>query len=110
MVMPPVYHPFFLVTQKNEREVVFSPLILKDGQYHIDFNRFRKDVQGCKLLVLSNPHNPGGRVWTKEELSQIADICYESGTLVISDEIHADLTLPPYKHPTFALISEKKHG
>lgn len=107
MVMPPVYHPFFLVTQKNEREVVFSPLILKDGQYHIDFNRFRKDVQGCKLLVLSNPHNPGGRVWTKEELSQIADICYESGTLVISDEIHADLTLPPYKHSTFALISEK---
>ena len=100
MVMPPVYHPFFLVTQKNEREVVFSPLILKDGQYHIDFNRFRKDVQGCKLLVLSNPHNPGGRVWTKEELSQIADICYESGTLVISDEIHADLTLPP----------QKKHG
>ena len=70
-------------------------------------DRFRKDVQGCKLLILSNPHNPGGRVWTKEELSQIADICYENGTLVISDEIHADLTLPPYKHPTFALISEK---
>ena len=107
MVMPPVYHPFFLVTQKNEREVVYSPLVLKDGQYHIDFDRFRRDVQGCKLLILSNPHNPGGRVWTKEELSQIADICYESGTLVISDEIHADLTLPPYKHPTFALISEK---
>ena len=107
MVMPPVYHPFFLVTQKNEREVVFSPLVLKDEQYYIDFDRFRQDIQGCKLLILSNPHNPGGRVWTKEELSQIADICYESGTLVISDEIHADLTLPPYKHPTFALISEK---
>lgn len=107
MVMPPVYHPFFLVSQKNEREVVYSPLILKDGQYHIDFDRFRKDVQGCKLLVLSNPHNPGGRVWTKDELSQIADICYDNGTLVISDEIHADLTLPPFKHPTFALISEK---
>ena len=107
MVMPPVYHPFFLVSQKNERELVYSPLILKDGQYHIDFDRFRKDVQGCKLLVLSNPHNPGGRVWTKDELSQIADICYDNGTLVISDEIHADLTLPPFKHPTFALISEK---
>ncbi|WP_294629128.1 PatB family C-S lyase [uncultured Bacteroides sp.] len=107
MVMPPVYHPFFLVTQKNEREAVFSPLVLKDGQYQIDFARFRQDVQGCKLLVLSNPHNPGGRVWTKEELTQIADICHESGTLVISDEIHADLTLPPYKHSTFALISEK---
>lgn len=107
MVMPPVYHPFFLVTEKNEREVVYSPLELKDGQYYIDFERFRKDVQGCKLLILSNPHNPGGRVWTKEELSQIAEICDESGTLVISDEIHADLTLSPYKHPTFALISEK---
>ena len=107
MVMPPVYHPFFLVTQKNKREVVYSPLILENGQYYIDFDRFRQDMQGCKLLILSNPHNPGGRVWTKEELSQIADICYESGTLVISDEIHADLTLPPYKHSTFALISEK---
>ena len=107
MVMSPVYHPFFLVTEKNGREVVFSPLVLKDGQYSIDFDRFRQDVQGCKMLIVSNPHNPGGRVWTKEELSQIADICYESGTLVISDEIHADLTLPPYKHPAFALISEK---
>lgn len=107
MVMPPVYHPFFLVTEKNHREVVYSPLTLRDGQYYIDFDRFRRDVQGCKLLILSNPHNPGGRVWTSSELAQIADICAESGTIVISDEIHADLTLPPYKHPTYALVSEK---
>lgn len=107
MVMPPVYHPFFLVTEKNKREVVYSPLVLRDGQYYIDFDRFRKDIQGCKLLILSNPHNPGGRVWTREELEQIAKICYESKTLVISDEIHADLTLPPYQHITFALVSEK---
>lgn len=107
MVMPPVYHPFFLVTEKNNREVVYSPLVLRDGQYYIDFDRFRKDVQGCKMLILSNPHNPGGRVWTIEELEQIAEICYESGTLVVSDEIHADLTLPPYRHHTFALVSDK---
>lgn len=107
MVMPPVYHPFFLVTEKNNREVVYSPLVLRDEQYYIDFDRFRKDVQGCKMLILSNPHNPGGRVWTLEELEQIAEICYESGTLVVSDEIHADLTLPPYKHHTFALVSDK---
>lgn len=107
MVMPPVYHPFFLVTEKNGREVVYSPLELRDDQYYIDFDRFRTDVQGCKLLILSNPHNPGGRVWTKEELAQVADICYESGTLVISDEIHADLTLPAYHHTTFALVSER---
>lgn len=107
MVMPPVYHPFFLVTERSKREVVYSPLTLRDGQYFIDFERFRKDVQGCKMLILSNPHNPGGRVWTRGELEQIAEICYDSGTLVISDEIHADLTLPPYHHTTFALVSEK---
>ncbi|MEG1005214.1 MAG: PatB family C-S lyase [Bacteroides sp.] len=107
MVMPPVYHPFFLVTQKNKREVVYSPLVLRDGQYEIDFDRFKADLQGCKLLILSNPHNPGGRVWTPEELAMIAELCAESGTLVISDEIHADLTLPPYKHTTYALVSEK---
>lgn len=107
MVMPPVYHPFFLVTQKNEREVVFSPLELHEGEYYIDFDRFQTDIKGCKLLLISNPHNPGGRVWTKDELKRIAEICYENGTLVISDEIHADLTLPPYKHPAFALISEQ---
>lgn len=107
MVMPPVYHPFFLVSERNERQVAFSPLVLKEGSLYIDFNRFEKDIAGCKLLILSNPHNPGGRVWTKEELHRIAEICYDKGTLVISDEIHADLTLPPYHHSTFALVSEK---
>lgn len=110
MVTPPVYHPFFLMTEHNNREVVWSPLVLEDGQYHIDFDRFRQDVQGCKLFILSNPHNPGGRVWTKEELQTIASICAESGTIVISDEIHADLTLPPYRHHTFSTVSEEaKH-
>jgi cystathionine beta-lyase len=107
MVTPPVYHPFFLMTEHNHREVVWSPLVLENGQYHIDFDRFRRDVQGCKLFILSNPHNPGGRVWTEEELRQIAEICAESGTLIVSDEIHADLTLPPYKHHTFATVSDK---
>ena len=73
MVMTPVYHPFFLVTQRMKREVVYSPLDLKDGQYQIDFERFRKDIQGCKVLILCKPHNPGGRVWTVYELRPIAD-------------------------------------
>ena len=107
LVMPPVYHPFFLVTEHNEREVVYSALDLKEGQYHIDFDRFRKDVQDCKLFIMSNPHNPGGRVWTKDELIKIADICAESGTIVISDEIHADLTLKPYQHIAYPTVSEK---
>lgn len=106
LVMTPVYHPFFLVTERLKREAVRSPLDLRDGHYHIDFDRLRRDVQGCKALILCNPHNPGGRVWTVDELRRIADICRESGTLVISDEIHADLTLPPYKHHPFATVSE----
>ena len=106
LVMTPVYHPFFLVTERLKREAVRSPLDLRDGHYHIDFDRLRRDVQGCKALILCNPHNPGGRVWTVDELRRIADICRENGTLVISDEIHADLTLPPYKHHPFATVSE----
>lgn len=104
LVMPPVYHPFFLVTQKLKRQVVCSPLSLQDGQYHIDFARLRRDVQGCRMLILCNPHNPGGRVWSADELKQIASICQESGTLVVSDEIHADLTLPPHQHHPYATV------
>lgn len=107
LVMTPVYHPFFLVTERLGRQAVRSSLDLRDGHYHIDFDRLRRDVQGCKALILCNPHNPGGRVWTVEELRQIAAICHESGTLVISDEIHADLTLPPYKHHPFATVSDE---
>ena len=104
MVMTPVYHPFFLVTERLGREVVYSPLDLYDGHYHIDFECFSKDIRGCRLLILCNPHNPGGRVWTVEELRRIADICKESGTMVVSDEIHADLTLP------FLIASSFRHG
>ena len=70
------------VQKSASREVVYSPLDQKDGQYQIDFERFRKDIQGCKVLILCNPHNPGGRVWTVDELRRIADICTESHTFV----------------------------
>lgn len=106
LVMPPVYHPFFLVTERLGREVVCSPLDLRDGQYYVNFERFRRDIKGCKALILCNPHNPGGRVWSLEELQEIAQICKENHTFVISDEIHADLTLSPYKHHPFATVSE----
>lgn len=104
LVMSPVYHPFFLVTEKMGREVVRCPLCLEEGQYKIDFDCFRQTIKGCKLFILCNPHNPGGRVWSKAELEQIARICHENGTMVISDEIHADLTFPPYKHLPFPSV------
>lgn len=104
-VMNPVYHPFFLVTQRLEREVVFSPLVLRDGHYHIDYARLEQDLDGCRVLILCNPHNPGGRVWTEDELRRVADICHRRGVMVLSDEIHADLTLPGYRHHPFATVS-----
>ncbi len=107
MVMSPVYHPFFLISRHLEREVVYHSLVLADDQISIDFDRFRADVSGCRVLILSNPHNPAGRVWTPDELRRIARICHESGVLVFADEIHADLTLPPYRHTTFAMVSEE---
>jgi cystathionine beta-lyase len=107
MVQPPVYHPFFLITQHNNRELVYNPLVLENGHLSMDMERFKEDVKGCKLFILCNPHNPGGRVWTKEELIEVARICDENGTIVVSDEIHADLTLPPNKHCSFATVSEE---
>lgn len=107
LVQPPVYYPFFLVTRRNNRQLVYDPLVLKAGQYRMNTEHFRKAIKGCKLFILCNPHNPGGRVWSKKELAEIADICYENGTVVVSDEIHADLALPGFKHTPFAKVSKK---
>ncbi|MCD7901860.1 MAG: PatB family C-S lyase [Bacteroides sp.] len=107
MIQPPVYHPFFLLTERNHREVVWNPLILKDGQYHMDFKHLEQNIKGCKLFLLCSPHNPGGRVWSREELKEVARICSENNVIVVADEIHADLTLPPNVHHTFATISEE---
>ena len=91
-----------------KREVVYNPLQLIEGHYQMDFEQLESIIdEKCKVLILSNPHNPGGVVWNNEELQEVADICYEEGVLVFSDEIHADLTLPPLKHRPFAMISEK---
>jgi len=107
MVMSPVYHLFFLVSEHNNREVVYSSLKIENGSIEIDFEKFRTDIKGCNVLILCNPHNPGGRVWTRDELKQIAEICYDHHILVFSDEIHADLTFPENKHIPFATVSEK---
>lgn len=106
MITSPVYHPFSLVTQNTGRTLVSCPLQEVNNRYEIDFNAFEKAVQGCKIFILCNPHNPGGRVWSREELRKIADLCAAAGTVVVSDEIHADLTLSPRKHCTFNTVSE----
>ncbi|MFJ1378170.1 MalY/PatB family protein [Capnocytophaga canimorsus] len=107
LIQPPVYFPFAMVVNNNHRTLVNSPLDFKDGQYHINFERLQRDIKGCKLFLFCHPHNPGGRVWTKEEMQKVAEICHENNVIVVSDEIHADLTLPPFKHIPFATVSEK---
>lgn len=107
MVMSPVYHPFFLVSQHNDRQVVYHQLKMCNSEISIDFDAFSQDIKGCKILLLSNPHNPGGRVWKREELKRIAKIAYDQSVIVISDEIHADLTFLPYSHIPFASVNKE---
>lgn len=107
LINTPVYPPFVNLPINNGRELVTSKLILEKGRFEFDFADFEQKVKGCKMMLLSNPHNPGGTVWSKDDLAKVAEICYDNNVIVISDEIHADLTLPSYKHTSFSTISEK---
>lgn len=105
-IMPPVYHPFRITAELNGRKVVNVPLIEESGTYHIDFEKLKSIKTDGGILILSNPHNPGGRVWTKNELAKLAKICKDKNILVISDEIHADMALWGKKHVPFMTVNE----
>lgn len=109
IVMPPVYHPFFLTPRGNKREIVWNPLKrLSDGSYEMDFDNLAKVCDDhCKVLILCNPHNPAGIEWSRETLTKLADFCYDHHLLVISDEIHCDMALFGHKHIPFASVSDK---
>ncbi len=109
IIQPPVYHPFRLTPEGNHREVVYNPLKEnEDGSYSMDFDNLAKVADSkCRVLILSNPHNPAGIVWSKETLAKLADFCYDHHILVISDEIHCDMALWGNKHTPFATASEK---
>ena len=109
IIQPPVYYPFRLIPQGNEREVVFNPLKrVEGGSYEIDFDHLASVADDkCRLLILSNPHNPAGICWSRETLVRLADFCYERNIIVISDEIHCDLTLFGNRHIPFATVSDK---
>ena len=107
VIMPPVYHPFAWLTKRNNRQLVECPMIFENGEYRMNLELLRSIKKGVRVLILCNPHNPGGVVWKREELEELAEICAEDNILVFSDEIHADLTLPPHKHLPFAMVSEK---
>lgn len=107
IIQPPVYHPFFFAVNNHKRKLVENPLIDTEGGYVMDFDLLEQQAKTAKMLILSNPHNPVGRAWKKEELMRLGEICMKNNVLVFSDEIHCDLVMPGFKHVPFASLSEE---
>lgn len=109
IVQEPVYNCFFSSIRNNQCESVSNDLIYEDGKYTIDFENLEEKVADPKarLMLLCNPHNPAGRVWTKEELYKIGEICFRNNVTVVSDEIHCDLVYHGHKHIPFASLGQR---
>lgn len=111
ILQSPVYYPFYDVIRMNDRKVAINPLIQEEGRYVMDYAQLEElMIGGAKLLLLCNPHNPGGRVWEREELLRLGELCLRYGVTVISDEIHCDMVMPGHKHIPFASLSEELSG
>ena len=108
IIQTPVYHPFYSSVKNNGCIIVENPLIYENGSYKMDYEDLKKKItHRTKILVLCNPHNPVGRVWSKDELIKLGQICIENNILVVSDEIHFDLIYKGNEHTVFASISEE---
>lgn len=109
LVQTPVYNCFFSSIRNNGCQIVSNPLIYKNETYRIDFKDLERKAadQKVKLLLLCNPHNPAGRVWTRDELTRIGEICLRNDVVVVADEIHCELVFPEHKYTPFASISEE---
>lgn len=105
LIQPPVYFPFFSAIKDHDRVLLQNELVCNGSSYEIDFDDFEEKAKQAKMFILCSPHNPLGRSWTREELQKMADICLRHQVLVLSDEIHNDLVLPPFKHQVFADLS-----
>lgn len=110
IIQPPVYPPFSAIVKNNGRQLINNPLVQdENGKYQIDFEDLEKKLRNprAKLLFLSNPHNPTMRCFTLEELTKVGELCLKYNVIVISDEIHCDLTYKGYKHIPFGSINEE---
>jgi cysteine-S-conjugate beta-lyase len=105
IVQPPVYFPFYWAIQVNERQVLQNRLRETHGAYAIDFDDLEAKAREARMLILCSPHNPVGRVWRREELVRIADICLRHDVVILSDEIHNDLVLGGHQHVSIASLS-----
>ncbi|MBE6465793.1 MalY/PatB family protein [Denitrobacterium detoxificans] len=109
VIQRPVYYPFTNVIERNGRRVANAPLVYQEGAYRIDFDALEQTIQesGAKLFLLCNPHNPSGRLWTRDELARIAEIALRNDVIVVSDEIHMDFVRPGYEHTVFATLDDR---
>ncbi len=109
LIQQPVYYPFANKVTENDRQLVVNPLVLKNGRYEMDFADMERKIVDyhVKMLLLCSPHNPVGRVWTKEELLRVGEICQKHGVLVVSDEIHADFTYAGHTHRVLASVKSE---
>ena len=103
IIQPPVYYPFYNVINNNERKLIENPLVYKDGKYEIDFEDFEKKIvdNDVKLFIFCSPHNPVCRVWTKDELKKLGEICRRHNVIIVADEIHCDFTWEGHPHTMF---------
>ena len=101
LIQSPVYHVFFYVIEDNNRKVLENQLIYENGEYRIDFDDLDEKLSRVKLMILCNPHNPVGKIWSEEDLVRIGELCKKHGVILISDEIHCDLTDPGVKYNPF---------
>ena len=101
LIQSPVYHVFYYVIEDNNRKVLENELIYEDGKYRIDFDDLDEKLSRVKLMILCNPHNPIGKIWSRDDLSKISDLCKKHDVILISDEIHCDLTDPGVKYNPF---------
>ncbi len=112
IVQPPVFFDFYDILRENDREIVRNPLVLQDGRYEMDFaglERLAADPAN-RILLLCNPHNPVGRVWSPQELRRMGQICARHDVLVVSDEIHGDITFSGHRYTPFAALGEEFAG
>jgi len=108
IIQPPVYFPFFGVVQDNARLLLQNPLVLKAGFYRINFEQLEAQAADASMLLLSNPHNPGGRAWNADELARLISICKRHDVLVVADEIHMDLTYEGVVFTPFAKVAREQ--
>ncbi|NMB52457.1 MAG: aminotransferase class I/II-fold pyridoxal phosphate-dependent enzyme, partial [Bacteroidales bacterium] len=108
IVQPPVYFPFFSAVENHGRELIYNKLIIRDNKWTMDFKGLLSSItEKTKMIIISNPHNPVGRVWSESELKELAGICLENNIIILSDEIHCDLIMPGFTHRPVANISKE---